>query len=157
MCRKWWKRHRDNNIYLCYIVKETVKEETPAANLPGGTGGLLLLLSCWVLSDSLRPHGLQHTMLPSLSPSPRSLPKFMSLESVMPSNHLILWCHLFLLPSIFPSIRVFSSELALHIRWPKYWSFIFSISPSEKYSGLIFFKIDWFDLLIAQGTVKNLL
>ena len=77
--------------------------------------------------------------------------KFMSIESVMPSNHLIL-CHpLLLLPSIFPSIRVFSNELALCIRWPKYWSFSFSISPSNEYSGLIFFRIDWFDLLLAKG------
>ena len=75
----------------------------------------------------------------------------------MPSNDRIL-CHpLNFLPSIFPSIRVFSSESALHIRWPKYWSFIFSISPSNEYSGLIFFRIDWFDLLVVQGTLKNLL
>ena len=72
--------------------------------------------------------------------------KLMSIESVMPSNHLILCCPL-LLPSVFPSIRVFSSESALHIRWPKYWSFSFSISPSNEYSGLISFRIDWFDLL----------
>ena len=71
----------------------------------------------------------------------------MSIESVMPSNHLILCCPLLLLPSIFPSIRVFSNESALHIRWPKYWSFSFSISPSNEYSGLISFNIDWFDLL----------
>ena len=81
----------------------------------------------------------------------------MSIKWVMPSNHLIL-CHAFLLsPSIFPSIRVFSSESALHIRWPKYWSFSFSISPSNEYSGLISFKIDWFDLLAVQGTLKSLL
>ena len=87
----------------------------------------------------------------------RSLPKLMSTESVMPSNHLIL-CHPLLhLPSIFPSIRVFSNESALRIRWPKYWSFSFSISPYNEYSGLISFKIDWFDLLPVQGTLKNLL
>ena len=75
----------------------------------------------------------------------------------MPSNHLIL-CHpLLLLPSVFPSIRVFSNESALHIRWPKYWSFSFSISPFNEYSGLIFFRIDWFDLLLVQGTLKSLL
>ena len=86
-----------------------------------------------------------------------SLLKFMSIESVMPSNHLIL-CHpLLLLPSIFPSIRVFSNELALGIRWPKYWSFSFSISPSNEYSGLIFFRIDWFDLPAVQETLKSLL
>ena len=79
------------------------------------------------------------------------------IELVMPSNHLIL-CHtLLLLPSVFPSIRVFSNELALHIKWPMYWSFSFSISPSNKYSGLISFRIDWFDLLAIQETLKNFL
>ena len=80
-----------------------------------------------------------------------SLLKLMSIESVMPSNHLILWCPFLLLPSIFPNIKVFSNELALCIRWPKYCSF--SISPSNEYSGLISFRIDWFDLLAAQGTL----
>ena len=75
----------------------------------------------------------------------------------MPSNHLIPSCCLRLLPSIFPSIRVFSHELALHIRWPKFWSFCFSIHPSNDYSGLIFFRMDWFDLLVVQGTLKSLL
>ena len=78
-------------------------------------------------------------------------------ELVMPSNHLIHCCPLFLLPSIFLSIRVFSNESVLHIRWPKYWSFSFSISPSNEYSGLIFFRIDWFYLLTIQGTLKSLL
>ena len=88
--------------------------------------------------------------------SSQSLPKFMSIESVMPSNHLI-FCHpLLLLPSIFPSIRVFSNESALHIRWPKYWSFSFNISPSNEHSGLMF-KTDWMDLLIVRGTLKRLL
>ena len=81
----------------------------------------------------------------------------MSVESVMPSNHLILRRPLLLLPSIFPSIRVCSNESVLHIRWPKYWSFSFSISPSNEYSGLISFRIDWFDLLAVQGTLKSLL
>ena len=86
-----------------------------------------------------------------------SLLKLMSIESVMPSNHLIL-CHpLLLQPSIFPTIRVFSKESVLCIRWPKYWSFSFSISPSNEYSGLISFRIDWFDLLAVQGTLKSLL
>ena len=86
-----------------------------------------------------------------------SLLRFMSIESVMPSNHLIL-CHpLLFLPSIFPSIRVFSSESALHIRWPKYGNFSFSVSPSNEYSELISFKTDWFDLLAVQGTLKSLL
>ena len=87
----------------------------------------------------------------------RSFLKLMSIELVMPSNHLILCCPLLLLPSIFPSIRVFSNELALHIRWPKYWSFSFSNSPSNECSGLISFRIDWFDLLAVQGTLKSLL
>ena len=86
----------------------------------------------------------------------QSLLKFMSIESVMLSNHLII-CRPLLLPSIFPSIRVFSHESVLHIRWPKYWSFSFSISPSNEYSGLISFRIDWFDLLVVQGTLRSLL
>ena len=87
----------------------------------------------------------------------RSLLKLMSIESVMPSNHLILCCPLLLLPSILPSIRVFSNELVLRIRWPKDWSFSFSISPSSEYSGLISFRIDWLDFLAVQGTLKSLL
>ena len=83
--------------------------------------------------------------------------KFMSTESVMSSNHLILWCSLLLLPSIFPIIRVFSSESVFHIRWPKYWSFSFSTSPSNEYSGLISFRIDLLDLCAVQGTLKSLL
>ena len=81
----------------------------------------------------------------------------MSIESVMPSDHLILCCPLLLLPSIFPSIRVFSNESALRIRWPNYWSFSFNISPSNKHSGLISFRMDWLDLLAVQGTLKSLL
>ena len=104
---------------------------------------------CPTLCD---PHEPQHPITKC-----QSLPKPMSTESVMPSNHLIL-CHpLLLLLSIFPSIRVFSNESALHIRWPKYWSFSFNISPSNEYSGLIFFRIDWLDLLAVQGTLKSLL
>ena len=87
----------------------------------------------------------------------RSLLKFMSIELVMPSNYLILYCPLLLLPSIFPSIRVFSNESVLCIRWPKYWSFNFSISPSSEYSGLISFRMDQFDLLAVQETLKSLL
>ena len=91
------------------------------------------------------------------NPNSQSLLKLMSIESVMPSNHLIL-CHPFLLlPLIFPSLRVFSNESVLRIRWSKYWSFSFNISPSNEYSGLISFKIDWFDLLAVQGTLKSLL
>ena len=87
----------------------------------------------------------------------QSLFKLMSIESVMPSNHFILCCPLLLLPSVFPIIRVFSSESTFHIRWPKYWSFSFSISPFNEYSGLISFRIDWFDLLAVQGTLRSLL
>ena len=85
----------------------------------------------------------------------RSLLKLMCIESVMPSNHLILCCPLLLPPSIFPSIRNFSNESVLHIRWPKYWSFSFNISPSNEYSSLISFRIDWLDLLAVQGTLKS--
>ena len=81
----------------------------------------------------------------------------MTIESVMPSNHLILCCPFLLLPSIFPSNSVFSNELDLHIRWPKYWSFSFSVSPSNEYSGLISFRMDWLDLFAVQGTLKSLL
>ena len=86
-----------------------------------------------------------------------SLLKFTSIELVMLSNHLILYCPLLVLPSIFPSIRIFSNELALHIRWPKYCGISFNISPSNEYSGFIAFMIDWFDLLVVQGTLKSLL
>ena len=105
-----------------------------------------------VISYSLRPHGLQHSRTPRPSPAPGELT---STESVMPSNHLIL-CHL-LPPSIFPSIRVFSSESVLRIRWPKYWSFSFSMRLSNEYSGLISFRMDWLDILAVQGTLKSLL
>ena len=109
-----------------------------------------------VMSHSLRPHGLQHTRLPCPSPTPRVC-SLMSIESVMPPNHLILCRPLLLLPSIFPSIRVFSNESTLHIRWPKYWSFSFSISVSNEYSGPISFRMDLLDLLAVQGTLKSLL
>ena len=113
---------------------------------------LLLSLSCvWLFAASWTA-ACQAPLSFTIS---LSLLKLMSTESVLPSNHLIL-CHpLFLLPSIFPSIRVFSSESALYIRWPKYWSF--SINPSSEYSGLISFRNDWFDLLAVQGTLKSLL
>ena len=109
------------------------------------------------MSDSLRPHELQHTRPPCLSFTlSSSLLKLMSIELVMPSNHLILCRPLLLPPSIFPTIRVFSNESVLHIKWPKYWSFSFSISPSNEYSGLISFRLDWLDLAV-QGTLKSLL
>ena len=111
-----------------------------------------------VMSASLRLHGLQHTTFPCPSPTPGAYSN---------SYPLSWWCHptisssschsLFLLPSIFPSIRVFSNESVLPIRWPKYWSFSFSISPFNEYSGLISFRMDWLDLLAVQGTLKSLL
>ena len=103
--------------------------------------------SCSVVFDSLQPHELQHARPPCPSPTPGVHANPCSLSRVMPSNHLIL-CHpLLLLPSVFPSIRVFSNESALHIRWPKYWSFSFSINPSNEHPGLISFRMDWLDLL----------
>ena len=107
------------------------------------------------MSDSLRPHKPQHTRPPCPSPTPGVYSKLMSIELVMASNHLILCCSLLLLPSMFPSIRVFSNESVLHIRWPKNWNFSFSISYSNAYSGLISFRIDWLHLPAVQGTLKS--
>ena len=117
---------------------------------------MVLQFSHSVVSDSETAWTAAHQSSLSITNS-WSLLKLMSIESVMPSNHLIL-CHpLLLLPSIFPSIRVFSNESVPHIRWPKYWSFSFSISPSNEYSGLISFRMDWLDFLAVQGTLKSLL
>ena len=117
----------------------------------------MLLFSHSAMSNSLRPHELQHARLPCPSPSPGAYSNSYPLNPVMPSNHLIL-CHpLLLLPSILPGIRVFSNESPLHIRWPKYWNFDFSIRPSNEYSGLISFRMDWLVLLSVQGTLKDLL
>ena len=116
-----------------------------------------MLFSCSVMSNSFQPHRLQHTSLPCPSPSPGAYSN---------SHPFSQWCHPTVPPSVaplssclqsFPSIRVFSNESALCIRWPKYWSFSFSISPSNEHSGLIFFQIDWFDLLVVQGILKSLL
>ena len=108
------------------------------------------------VAQSCLTHVWTHARLPYPSPNPGAC-SLMSIESVMPSNHLIL-CHpLLLLPSIFPSIRVFSNESALRIRWPKYWSFSFNINPSNEHSGLISFRMYWLDLLAVQGTLKSLL
>ena len=112
------------------------------------------LLSCVQLFATPRTAACEASLSFTVS---RSLLKFMSIESVMLSNHLIHSCSHLLLPSIISSIWVFSNELALRIRWPKYWSFSFSITPSNEYSGLISFRIDWFDLLAVQGTLKGLL
>ena len=104
-----------------------------------------------------QPQGLQHSQASLSITNSWSLLKLMSIESVMPSNHLILCCPLLLLPSIFPSIRVFLNDSVLHIRWPKYWSFRFSFSPSNEQPGLISCSLDWFDLLAVQGTLESLL
>ena len=112
--------------------------------------------SCSVVSNSATPWTTAHQASLSITNS-WSLHKLMSIESVMPSNHLILYHPLLLLPSIFPSIRIFSNESTLHIRWPKCWSFSFSISPSNEYSGLISFRMDCLDLLAVQETLKSLL
>ena len=117
---------------------------------------LLLLVSHSVVPDSATPWPAARQASLSITIS-QTLLKLMSIESVMPANHLILCRPLLLPPSVFPSIRVFSNESALHIRWPKYWSFSFSISPSNECSGLISFRMDWLDLLAVQGTLKNLL
>ena len=110
-----------------------------------------------VVSDFLQSYGLQHARLPCPSPTPRAYSDSTSIKLVMPFNHLILWHPLLLLPSIFLSIRAFSNESFLHIRWWKYWSFSFSISPSNEHSGLISFRMDWLDLLVVQRTLKSLL
>ena len=109
-----------------------------------------------IVSDSLPPHDLQHARPPCPSPTPRFHPNS-SIWLVMPSNHLILCRPLLLLSQIPPSIRVFSNESTLGIRWPKYWSFSFSIIPSKEIPGMISFRIDWLDLLVVQGTLKSLL
>ena len=117
--------------------------------------GTILQFSCSVVSGSLQPHGLQHARPPCPLPTPRVYSNSVSVESVMPSNHLILCYPLLLLPPILPSIRVY--ELVLHIRWPNYWSFSFTISPFNECSGLISFRMDWLGLLADQGTLKSLI
>ena len=111
---------------------------------------MLLLFSLSVVSNSLQSHELSFTIF-------QSLLKLMSIELVMPSNHLILYHPLLFLPSVFTSIRIFSNESSLHIRWPKYWSFSFSINSSNEYAGLISFRIDWLDFLAVQGILKSFL
>ena len=109
------------------------------------------------MPDSLRPPWIAARQASLSITNSQSLLKLMPIESVMPSNHLIFCRPPLLLPSILLSIRVFSNESVLHIRWPKYWNFSYSISPSNEYSGLISFRMDWFDLLAVQGTLKSLL
>ena len=149
--------------YIFFGKKKNPHISGPTQFKPMIESQLYFLLLCLVIQFSLS--GVPDSVTPwttacqaSLSiTNSRSLPKLMSIDSVMPSNHLTR-CHpLLLLPSVFPSIRVFSSESVLRIRWPKYWSFSFSICPSNDYSELIFFRIDWFDLFVVQGTLKNLL
>ena len=124
--------------------------------LPHSFAHFTLLFSCQVVSNSLQPHGLQHARLPCLSLSPGVAQTHVRWvdDAIQPFHPLLPFL---LLPSVFPSFRVFSKESVLRIRWPKYWSFSFSISPSNVYSGLISFRINWFGLLFVQGTLKSLL
>ena len=137
-----------------YLLTECVQYKHSWLNWNGL--GSSVQFSCSVMSDSVTPWTAVHQASLSITSSWR-LFKLMSIESVMPSNHFILSYPLILLPSIFPSIRVFSSESVLCIRWSKYWSFSFSIGPSNEYSGLISLRIHWFDLLAVEGTLKSLL
>ena len=119
---------------------------------------MFVLFSCSVISDSLQPHGLQHAGLRCPSPSPRACSNSCPLSRWCHPTILFILCHpLLLCPSVLSSIRVFSNESVLHIRWLKYWSFSFSISPSNENSGLIFFRMDWLDLLAVQGTLESVL
>ena len=149
---------RTNILILFLMLKESKHSFFSPLNM------ILLSFSRWDVSDSLQPHGLQHARLPCPSSTPGSCSNSCpSIESVMPSNQLILCRPLLLLlsflllPLVLSSIRVFLNESVLHIRWSKYWSFSFSISPSSEYSGQISFRIDWFDLLAIPGTLQSLL
>ena len=122
----------------------------------GASAGVSSVQSLSLVQLFVIPWTTAHQASLSITNS-QSLLRLMSIDSVMPSSHLILCCPLLLPPSIFPSIRVFSNESALHIRWPKYWSFSFNISPSSEYPGLTSFRMDWLDLLAVQGTLKSLL
>ena len=134
-------------VKLPYLCASSLKCHTEAS----------VQVSRSVVSDSLRPHESQHAQTSLSITNSWSSPRLTSIESVMPSSHLIL-CHpLLLLPPISPSIRVFSNESTLYMRWPKYWSFSFSIIPSNEHPGLISFRMDWLDLLAVQGTLKSLL
>ena len=138
-------------INECRLIRMQMKKKLKKDHILGSRRKgkfSLVAQSC----PTLRTRGLRNAITSS-----RSMLKLMSIESVMPSNHLILCRPLLLLPSVFPSIRVFSNESILHIRWPKDQSFSFSISPSNEYSGLISFRVDWLDLLAVQGTLKSLL
>ena len=141
------------------MIYEGIRVQAPQKTRPGVQSVIRqgsVQFSHSVISDSVTPWtaACQASLFITSS---GSLLKLMSIELVMPSNHLILCCPFLLLPLIFPSIRVFSNESVLRIRWPKYWSFSVSISPSNEYSGLISFRIDWFDLFAVQETLKSLL
>ena len=144
--------------YLHYTHSSSVQQALPGTQATSFSQNAFYYLSSVQLLSNVQllatPWTAAHQASLSITNS-RSLLKLMSIELVMPSNHLILCCPLLLLPSIFLSIRVFSSESVLHVRWPKYWSFSFSISHSNGYSGLTAFRIDWFDLLAVQGTLKS--
>ena len=149
-----WLSHKGTllNIIISHIKRHQINQWSLSAIL--GYSKRLLLFSCYVMSDSATPRTAACQAFLSFTIS-QSLLKLISAELVMPSNHLILCCPLLLLPSIFSSIRVFSNESALHIRWPKYWSFSFSINLSKVHTELISFSIDWFDLLAVKGTLKS--
>ena len=165
----WWSILKDifsgqqeGSAYLATHLRpiQVMGPQITIESRPGATPGISVQFSHSVVSDSLRPHELQHAISLSISLSitnSRSSLKLTSIESVMPSSHLILCCPLLLLPPIPPSIKVSSNESTLCMRWPKYWSFSFSISPSNEHPGLISFRIDWLDLLAVQGTCKSLL
>ena len=145
-------------MYMCYHTKGSAqKSEMTCSHTNKGTNRDLIQVfslvtqTCPTLCDPMESACQACLIINSWS-----LLKLMSIRLVMPSNHLIL-CHSFLLPSVFPSSGIFSSESLLHIRWPKYWSFSFSVSPPNEYSGLISFRMDWFNLLAVQGTFKSLL
>ena len=159
---KWNTAEQWGKDHVLISSTETTEFALRSKSQALGSGFILhlqsrLFFSRSVMSDSLQPHWLQHARLPCPSPTPRACSNTCrSVESVIPSNHLILCC-LLLLSWIFPCIRVFSNESALCIRWPKYWSWSFSSSPSNEYSGLISFKIDWFYLWAVQETFKGFL
>ena len=137
-------------------IKSTSLASPALAGAFSTTSATSVQFSRSVVSDSASPWTAAHQAFLSITNS-RNLLKLMSIELVMPSNHLSLYCPLFLLPSVFSSIRVFSNEFVLHIRWPKYWSFSLRIRPSNEYSGPISFTMDWLDCLQVQGTLKSLL
>ena len=138
-----------NGCNLLYCIYTTSQSSGVIVLSVWGKYRKLQFSFCSVMSDSLWPHEPQHARPPCPSPTPGVCSNSTSIESVMPPSHLILCCLLLLLPSIFPSIRVFVKESALRMRWPNYWSFSFSISPSSEHPGLIFVRMDWLDLLAA--------